>query len=100
MGVEKNVIAASNPKKQAAINGKNKEEKDVENNEHVRHKRPNNKVTRCILVHNANSGDEQDKKWIDKQLDQQIVTERATKNRGNWRGKSLADVEIKQQDRK
>ena len=45
-------------------------------------------------------GCEQDKKWIDKQLDQQIVTERATKNRGNWRGKSLADVEIKQQDRK
>ena len=33
MGVEKNVIAASNPKKQAAINGKNKEEKDVENND-------------------------------------------------------------------
>ena len=33
MGVEKNVIAASNPKKQAAINGKNKEEKDAENND-------------------------------------------------------------------
>ena len=33
MGMEKKVIRESNPKKHAAINGKNKEEEDVENND-------------------------------------------------------------------
>ena len=36
----------------------------------------------------------QDQNWIDKQLDQQIETERATRNIEDRRKSSLADIEI------
>ena len=36
----------------------------------------------------------QDKDWIDKQLDQQIETERATRTIEDRRKSSLADIEI------
>ena len=35
-----------------------------------------------------------DKDWIDKQLDQQIETERATRTKEDRRKSSLADIEI------
>ena len=36
----------------------------------------------------------QDQNWIDKQLDQQMETEWATRNMEDWRKSSLADIEI------